>query len=226
MKGKEDGTWRRGAWVSLAVFLLTLIYAVIRYHVLRDLPLSRLPLFTTNKAVALSSVLLIGSSFALGPLARLAPRAFAAHVPLRKPLGLIGFGAAGLHSLLSVILLSAGNYPRLFGPDGTLSLVGETTLLAGALAFLIFSVVAITSIPSVAEKLSPAGWKRAQRLGLLALALTLVHVALPAFPGWMKASSYAYGFVSISLLASLFIVLVFLLRLFAGVGGRGKANSR
>src|SRR3989344_5151789 len=51
---KESSEWKKGAYLSLGVFMLALLYAVIRYHVLRDIPLSHLPLFTMNKAIALS----------------------------------------------------------------------------------------------------------------------------------------------------------------------------
>ena len=213
---KESSEWKKGAYLSLGVFMLALLYAVIRYHVLRDIPLSHLPLFTMNKAIALSSIVLIGLSFSLGPLARFFPRFFARHTPLRKPLGLLGFAAAGFHSLLSLTLLSPANYPKLYEEGGRFSLIGETSLLFGALALVVFSIVAVTSIPSVAERLSPAGWKRAQRLGYLALVFTLVHVAVPSVKGWLDAASYTYGFVSISLIAVLFIILVLLLRLLAG----------
>ena len=220
METPEGAAWKKGCLISTWVFLLSLLYVIVRYHVVRDVSFAELPLYTSNKAVALTSVILIGWSLALGSLARFFPRLFGASVPLRKPLGLIGFGAAALHSLMSLVLLSPHYYMKFFAADGGFSLMGGATLLFGILAFAVFSLVALTSLPSVAERLTPLGWKRVQRLGDLAFLFTLGHVATPAVQGWFNPGSYAYYLVPVSLIAALFIVLTLLIRLFAKMAPR------
>lgn len=220
MNSPEQTAWKRGVYVALFAFALSLLYVIVRYHIVREVPFAELPLYTGNKAVALVSVILIGISLVLGSLARFFPSLSGA-IPLRKPLGLIGFGAAGIHSLMSLALLSPAYYPKFFTEGGGYSFIGESAVLTGVLAFATFSVVAITSLPSVAAKMTPLGWKRAQRFGYLALVFTLVHVATPALQGWFNPGSYAYYLVPISLIASLFIVFVLLVRLVVSTLPRG-----
>lgn len=219
---RNASTRGSGAKIALLIFALCYGYAVVRYHVVRDVPFPGEFLFIANKALALAATLLIGLSFLLGPLARFSPRAFVPRLHLRKPLGLFGFALASVHALLSLILLTAARYPKFFDADGAVNLIGEGVILSGALAFLIFAVVALASVPSIAARMGDMRWKSVQRLGYLAYFFVLLHVVIMGFSGWLQASSYRFGLISISLIAALAIVLVLSLRaLAAGLPRRG-----
>ena len=62
LTGIEIGKMGR---IALLCFVLAAAYAIARYHVFGGVPWSRLPLFTLNKAVALSAAALL----ARGPAA-------------------------------------------------------------------------------------------------------------------------------------------------------------
>ncbi|MBI2048022.1 MAG: ferric reductase-like transmembrane domain-containing protein [Parcubacteria group bacterium] len=207
------GGWKTTVSIFVAVFLISFVYAFIRYNILRDVSLGQIPFFITNKVLALTGTILIGFSFLLGPLTRFWPRAFERKLYLRKPLGVFGFGIAALHSFISLALLSPAYYPKFFLESGKLNFIGETSLLFGVLALFIFSVVSLTSIPAIAERLKPEQWKSIQRLGYLAYVFVLLHVVVMGFQGWFLGTSYLYGFISISLISALFIITVLIFRL-------------
>ncbi|MEK7546810.1 MAG: ferric reductase-like transmembrane domain-containing protein [Patescibacteria group bacterium] len=211
----QTGGWKKGFFISLLVFGLSFLYAFVRYNIVRNVPLEQIPLFIANKAIALSALIIIGLSFVLGPLARFWPQIFDSKLYLRKPLGVLGFGTAALHSLISLAILSPAYYPRFFDLGGKMNFIGETSLLFGVLAFLVFSAVSIASVPAIEERMKPGHWKSVQRLGYLAYFFTLLHVAIMGFKGWFDPASYQYGLISITLISSLFIILVFLLRILA-----------
>lgn len=221
-RGREDNTrymrdenkiWSTGVKVSLVVFLLCFAYAFVRYNIVRSVPLEEVPLYISNKAMAFSATILIGLSFLLGPLARFFPGVFVKHLQLRKSVGLFGFGLASVHAIASLILFDPSYYPRFFLESGKLTWIGESTMLFGILAFVIFGVVSISSLPDVAARMGADKWKTIQRLGYLAYILVLLHVALMGYGGWFRASSWEYGMASITLVASAFIVFVLLLRI-------------
>ena len=208
----DERSWERGLAIALGVFAVSLLYAFIRYNILRDVPFSDIPLYIFNKALALGATVVIGFSFLLGPLAALWPRWFSPHLPLRKALGIIGFGGAAVHAVISLILLSPAYYSRWFTESGSLNAIGQFSLLFGVLALAVFAVVAVSSMPLMFERLGEARWRKMQRLGYGAYALTLLHVVAMGARGWANPESYAYGFISISLLSALIIFFVFAMR--------------
>lgn len=205
---------RRATSISLIVIAISTLYAVVRYNLVRSVPFDNFPLYIFNKSIALSATILIGLSFLLGPLARFWPKQFSQHLYLRKYLGVIGFTVAAFHALMSLILLTPAYYPRFFSTDGKLNLIGESSMLFGALAFAIFTIVSVTSLPDMEKNMDQSKWKFIQRLGYLAYTFVLAHVAIMGFRGWFRAESWQYGLVSISLISSLFIIFVLLMRLF------------
>lgn len=198
--------------ILLTTLTATLLYAILRYNIVRSVSFDHLPLFISNKAIALSATILIGLSFLLGPLARFFPDQFTPYLSLRKSLGVLGFGVASLHAILALILLKPAYYPRLFASDGQLNFTGEISMLFGVLALFIFTFVAISSLPSVEEKMQADSWKMVQRLGYLAYLLVLGHVTVMGFQGWFRPESWQYGLMSISLISAMVVVLVLLMR--------------
>lgn len=212
---KQDHSWGRGLFISAIALAVSLLYAFIRYNILRDVPYADIPLFIFNKSIALGSTITIGISFLLGPLAVLWPRQFSPHIPLRKSLGVIGFGGAAVHGFISLILLSPRYYPKFYAVDGSLNAIGQFSLLFGVLGLAVFTVVVVSSLPVMYERLGEARWRKMQRLGYTAYALVLLHVVAMGARGWLNPESYAYGFISISLLSAILIVAVFAMRAFA-----------
>lgn len=54
----------------VAIFGLSLLYAIVRYHIAGDVSWRHFPLFVLNKATSLAAVFLIGASYLIGKVFR------------------------------------------------------------------------------------------------------------------------------------------------------------
>ncbi len=203
--------------LSVIIFLVVFAYAVIRYNVIKGTPWVELPFFVSNKAISLSAVVFIALSYTLGSLARFWPKTFVPALGLRKFFGLLGFGLAALHGLISLLIFSPVYYPKFFLESGELNLVGELSMLFGVLAFVVFALVAISSIPAVAKSMKPERWLAVQRVGYLGLVLVFFHVFVMGLQGWLKPSGWPGGLLPISLVAAIVIALALLVKITAMV---------
>src|SRR3989344_3307824 len=145
MSESKSVGWGKTSAIVFIIVGLCLSYAILRYNIVRSVPLDNLPLYITNKAIALAATILIGLSFLLGPLARFFPQTFVKHLSLRKQLGLFGFGMASLHAIMSLILFDKAYYPRFYTETGKLTIIGESSMLFGIFAFIVFAIVSISS---------------------------------------------------------------------------------
>jgi hypothetical protein len=71
--------------------LLSLGYAVLRYHILGPVPWKDFPLYTLNKGVCLAAFLLLTLNFSLGPYKSLGGAVAVSWLNARKALGMTGF---------------------------------------------------------------------------------------------------------------------------------------
>lgn len=206
---------KKAIFTSLIIFLVVFAYAVIRYNVIKGVSWTLLPLYINNKALALAAVVFIAISYALGSLARFWPKTFVSALSLRKFFGLLGFGLAAVHSLVSLLIFTPAYYPKFFLSSGKLNLVGELSMLFGVLAFFVFAIVALASVSAIAKSMEPERWLAVQRLGYLGLILVFFHVFIMGFEGWLKPAGWPGGLLPISLVAAIVIALVLLLKITA-----------
>ncbi len=206
-------TQRSRIITTATILIVVFAYAIIRYNIFKGVAWEQLPLFISNKAISLSAIVFIALSYALGPLARFWQKTFVSVLDLRKFFGLLGFGLAALHGIISLLIFTPAYYPKFFLSSGNLNLIGELSMLFGVLAFFVFSAVAFTSIPSVAKSMAPQRWLAAQRLGYFGLILVFFHVLTMGFEGWLKPAGWAGGLLPISLVAAIMIAFALLLKI-------------
>ncbi|MBI1999234.1 MAG: ferric reductase-like transmembrane domain-containing protein [Parcubacteria group bacterium] len=204
-------------FISLVIFLAVFAYAVIRYNVLKGTPWIDLPLFVSNKAISLSAVIFIALSYALGSLARFWPETILSVLTFRKFFGLLGFGLAAFHAAVSLLIFTPSYYPKFFLGGEKLNLTGELSLFFGVLAFFVFTLVAISSIPAVARAMERERWLAIQRFGYLGLVLVFFHVFVMGFEGWLRPAGWPGGLLPISLIAAVVIALALLLKIAATI---------
>ncbi len=209
---ERQSGWKWTIIIFLISFAIIFSYSIVRYNVFKGVPIDQIPLYIFNKAISLTSVVIIGLSFLLGPLARFSAKKIAGTLYMRKYLGVFGFGLASMHGIISLLLFNSSYYPKLFFDTGKLKLTGELSILFGILSIFVFSAVAITSLPSIEKLLHPKQWKFVQRLGYIGLVLTLFHVAVMGWEGWLNTSGWPGGLLPISMIAALIIIFVLILR--------------
>jgi len=200
---------------TVIILLVVFFYAIVRYNIIKGTPWIDLPLYTSNKAISLSSVIFIAVSYALGSLARFWPQTFFPTLVFRKFFGLFGFGLAAIHGFISLLIFSPEYYPKFFLETGKLNLTGELSMLFGVLAFFVFAIVALASVPGISNMMTKESWLRIQRIGYLGLLLVFFHVFVMGFQGWLKPAGWPGGLLPISMLAAIAIALVLLLKLAA-----------
>ena len=225
-KAEEKHEERKSGWKNVfisfvIIFLIVFAYAVLRYNVFKGVPIAQVPLYIMNKVFALVSVVLIGLSFAIGPVCRFSKK-FVSKLYLRKYFGLLGFGVASLHGLISLLLFNSAYYPKFFAEGGKLTMEGELSMLFGVLALFIFAIVSVTSVPSVEKGLHEKQWKFIQRIGYVAYVLVLLHVTVMGFVGWLKPSDWPGGLYPISMITFVIIAIVLLIRLIVAVFPKHK----
>lgn len=225
MDKRNDGSWGQAGAVTFIVFLLTLFYSILRYNIYGEVSWNNLPLYISNKAIAFASIILIGLSYFLGPLARFWPNKFVSNLHLRKHFGLLGFGLASVHTIASLLIFDSGYYPRFFQGQ-KLTFNGELSLLFGVLAFAVFIIVALSSSHAFSANLNAVSWKRIQRTGYLAYIFVLLHVFFMGYRGWTDPSHWPGGLLPISLLSFSIILFVLLVRLLVVFLPKNPSNSR
>lgn len=178
----------------------SLVYAIVRYHVFKGVEWIHLPLYVANKAISLSSVILISASYLVGRRLRRIEADRERQMLLVKLLGLSGFSLAAIHSLLSLALLSPHYYEKFFG-DGKMNLVGELSMLFGAFSLFLFTVVACCSLPNVRESMGENRWRRLQRMGYVGLLLVSGHLLAMGLSGWLTPREWPGWLPPVSMVA-------------------------
>ncbi len=170
-------------------FALCLAYALLRYVVLKGEPLASVPLYVTNKAIALFAVVLIAAAAAR-------PRA-----TWRGAARATGLFAAALHGLASVVLLRPAYLAKLHAPGGRLTGPAELAVICGVVALVAFASLRLAR----PERLRSQGSRRWAARG--ALALVGVHCAALGMRGWLHPAGWPAGLPPLTLLGALAVVV-------------------
>ena len=206
-------------WFAV-VFGGALVYAIARYHLTGDVAWRHFPLFILNKATSLAAVVFVACSYLVGKIIRWHDHDKRLRLVVIKFCGLMGFFLAAIHALLSLSILTPAYFAKYFDAVGRLNLQGELGMSVGVLALFLLLSPAITTLPMMPKALGGKRWKRAQRLGYLALILVVVHLVVLGLKGWLAPKGWPAGIPPISLVA----VLAALVPLF--VSGRMTRERR
>jgi len=206
-----DRLWQptTAKWFA-AIFGISMVYAVVRYHFAGTVPWAHFPLFIINKATSLAAVGFVSASYLIGKIIHCHDDDKHLRLVVIKFCGLVGFFMAGIHAFFSLCLLSPAYYGKYFEPDGRLNLQGELAMTVGVIAMFLLMAPAITTLPMMPKAIGGWRWKRSQRTGYVALALVVVHLVVLGLKGWLAPKGWHGGLPPISLLA----VLVALVPLF------------
>jgi hypothetical protein len=172
----------------LAISLVFIGYAVLRYHVFQGESWSRLPLWTLNKAAAMTSLAMFAMALVIGvrkgsPEARFSAAA----------MGRLGFHLALGHSIASIVLFRPVEFPRFFHQSGALTFSTVYSITAGLIALLLFRKLA-GGAGSDDASTARRGMVR------LALVLTAIHTFGLGWFVWLEPSRWPNGLVPLTLI--------------------------
>lgn len=171
----------------VTVGLGTLAYAVLRYHVVKNVPWEHLPLYTTNKVFAVVGLAgLVGSRLAAGR-------------ERRQRYGLTGLWCTTVHVLMSLLLMGPNYFQKFYLETGKLTWQAELSMATGVLGvgFLLWLLVATLKTETQQQTSLVPG---IARWTLLATAL---HLVFMGGAGWLNREDWAAakGLPAITLLA-------------------------
>ena len=155
----------------------TTAYAALRYNVFKGVDWSQLPLYVLNKSIAWSSILL----FALA--ARHAVK-FSGELA-SNPRFVEGSALAGLHVLISLMLLAPANYPDFFDASARFKLTAGIAMLCGVLGAL-----------------SAGAAKRATGFAILLPIAVFGHTTLLGAANWLTPAKWPGYMIPITLLSA------------------------
>lgn len=172
--------------VILVLFLTFYGYAIIRYHIGKNLTGLMAFFFVLNKAFAWTA----GNLLILSIL----PKHFLEKYKLkRRAIGTFAYVIALIHINSSILLLSEKFYPKFYS-HSYLNSDGWFYITLGALSILSFT------IPLIASKLNMQDGHFMYRFGRYGILLNLSHVTAIGFKGWLSYQDWPYYMPPITLL--------------------------
>lgn len=203
----------RAGRIILVTVLLSVGYAVLRYHVAGPVPWKDFPFFILNKGICLAAFLLLTLNFSLGSLNNLGLPVSPGWLNARKALGMTGFLLVLIHVLMSFMLFSPAVYAKFFVENGTLTLLAGLSMLFGVLAFVVLWGYNMSFQTFLREDKAFIQFITSRRFMLFALLLGAAHLFFMGYEGWLEPAGWHGGLPPISLVAFSFFVLGYLANL-------------
>lgn len=211
--------WRVAAVIAGIVLAFWALFAITREHLVGTTSWSQFPVKTMNKVFGACALTELALTYLAGTCAAFLqiyngtkhkrfPRWLDAWLKARKQLGLLAFGQAVVHAILSALLLSPTYVKSWYAPDALRVIVpvnqtgdivvdlskawmtwnSELSLLVGVLAIVLMGMLAVTSLPSVTRIMNWAEWRFVQSgLGYVMLTLATSHLYAMSLHKWVRA---------------------------------------
>ena len=116
---------RKALQIIFGVFLFSLAYSVVRYHVVGDVGSRVFPFYIANKCLALTGFILLAINFTLGPAKALGGEVQDPWLSARKEIGIVSFML-----ILACLQFRAANLSGVMSLHGTKEPHPAPTLLA------------------------------------------------------------------------------------------------
>jgi DMSO/TMAO reductase YedYZ heme-binding membrane subunit len=210
----DHSTKHAAPQIIATAIVVGLAYAVVRYHIAGPVPWKDLPFFILNKGVSLSAFILLACNFGFGPLENIGVRIPASWLGARKAIGMTGFLLVLVHVLVSFMLFKPEIYAQFFENDGTVTLQGGISMLAGVLGFVFLWAYNLSFQTFLREDESFIQFITSRRTMLFALLFGGVHVFFMGYEGWLNPAGWHGGLPPISLVAFAFFVAAYVVNLF------------
>ena len=198
------------AWVCV----ISLGYAILRYHIAGTVPWKDFPFFIMNKGISLAAFILLTFNFSLGPLNNLGVKVPEGWLNSRKALGMTGFLFVLIHALMSFMLFKISVYGKFFETDGTITLMAGLSMLAGVLSMVILWVINLSFQTYLSEDKAFIQFITSRRFLLTAMLLGAAHLFFMGYKGWLDPSGWHGGLPPISLVAFVFFTTGYVINLF------------
>lgn len=213
MTPQPDSNKNSAGRIIAVVILLSIGYAIVRYHVAGPVPWKDLPFFILNKGISLAAFILLTFNFGFGPLKNLGVNVPASWLNARKALGMTGFLLALIHVTMSFMLFSPTVYAKFFAADGTLTLLAGLSMLGGVLSFVVLWAYNLSFQTFLREDKSFIQFITSRTFLIWAMLLGATHLVFMGYQGWMNPAGWHSGIPPVSLVAMAFFVVSYVANL-------------
>lgn len=221
--------WCHAAYVLLFIFAISETYAILRYNVFKGYEWFHLPIQVTNKGVCWTAI----NGFALtqipGVLARLSHVIYGNTLrnkstlllwglKIRKQLGILSLWLLFVHTMMSLLIFNEKYYGKFFidpsAGTSKLNSVGETSFLFAILGTGLYTVMGISSLPSVGSQMTHKQWQLIYGpVAWSALLFGTVHVLIMGVKGWDDQDTWPGNMPPITMTSVLLPLLALFLKL-------------
>ncbi len=202
------------AAIITIVLIFGLAYAITRYHLVGPVPWKDFPMFILNKGISLSAFILLALNFGLGPLKSLGVKVSEGWLNARKALGMTGFLLVLIHALMSFMLFSPAVYGKFFVEDGTLTMLGGLSMLAGIIAFVILWGYNMSFQTFLREDKAFIQFITSRKFLIVAMLFGALHIIFMGYEGWLKPEGWHGGMPPVSLVAIVIFAVSYIANLF------------
>jgi hypothetical protein len=195
-------------------FLISIGYAVLRYHILGNVPWNQLPFFILNKGFGLSAFILLAFNFVFGPLKSLGVPIPNSWLRSRRIMGIVGFIQAFTHVFISFLLFNTNVYGKFFDQNGIMTLDAGLSMLGGVLAFIFLWIYNVSFSSNFRKDKDLISFITSRTVLLVAMFLAGSHIFFMGYTGWLNFSGWLGGLPPISLVAFVVFVVGYSINLF------------
>ena len=184
--------------------LLSLFYAVLRYHIVGPVPWKDFPFLILNKGISLAAFILLTFNFSLGPLKNLGIKVSEGWLNSRQVLGMTGFLLILIHALISFLIFKPEIFGKFFEENGSLTLFAGISMLGGILSFVVLWAYNLAFKTDLKEDKAFIQFITSRKFLLMAMLFSLMHLFFMGYKGWLNPSGWNGGLPPISLVAFTF----------------------
>lgn len=194
--------------------LLSIGYAVLRYHIVGPVPWKDFPFYILNKGISLAAFVLLSFNFSVGPLKNLGIKVPEGWLNARRALGMTGFLLVIIHGLISLMLFRPEIFAKFYEEDGTLTLFAGLSMLGGILSFVVLWAYNLSFQTHMIEDKAFIKFITSRKFLLFSMLLSLVHLFFMGIRGWLDVGAWNGGLPPISLVAFTFFVVGYIINFF------------
>jgi len=195
-------------------FILSMSYAIIRYHVLGEVPWKDLPFFILNKGISMSAFILLAFNFTFGPLKNLGAPIPNSWLRSRRIIGIVGFIQVFVHVIMSFMLFNPTVYAKYFEQNGTMTLITGLSMIGGVLAFIFLWIYNVSFNAAFRKDKDLISFITSRKVLLSAMLFSGAHLVFVGYNGWLNPGGWLGGLPPISLIAFTFFFVGYVINLF------------
>ncbi len=203
------------AWAIITwTFILSIGYAIVRYHVLGEVAWKDLPFFILNKGISMSALILLAFNFTFGPLKNLGAPIPNSWLRSRRIIGIVGFIQVFVHVIMSLMLFNPTVFAKYFEQNGTMTLITGLSMIAGVLAFIFLWIYNVSFNAAFRKDKDLISFITSRKVLLSAMLFSGVHLVFIGYNGWLNPGGWLGGLPPISLIAFTFFFVGYVINLF------------